>query len=407
MYFLFTIVRGVFLAKGPDSSLGGVPVGKLPWRRPHGGRGSGQGPGRSGKRRARDRRDTRKGTRRGTESQRTDTQTHNMDDHGDDMPLSQCGVSHIMKHVRCAGEKVTCEVYLSTHPVGYCKLLSSVKETYCNKQFFKMNWTSWVPPAFGRVPVPPGITRGRRVPSRYCWGEMGCATSSPILDGDGFWLWLQVECLIQVASAHSCPTYSMWDTIVLGISWIPLWRDGTCDLLVPTCPSRCTSARSSHFWVANHDRLGLLENDRGFLCNVLLERQRKSAWSASRWGWLSIFFMSSWTRKISACFTTACGNPDTLESMSISSHCVNKPMYCSLFTGLSVLIWSAPTFFVCVFVFVYKFNRHWHTTLDGWWSIHRSHRSWVCAFATTQDIFSDLLSERTRWLLTLGSPRSW
>ena len=29
------------------------------------------------------------------------------------------------------------------------------------------------------------------------------------------------------------------------------------------------------------------------------------------------------TRKFSACFTTACGNPDTLKSMSLSSHSVN------------------------------------------------------------------------------------
>ena len=50
--------------------------------------------------------------------------------------------------------------------------------------------------------------------------------------------------------------------------------------------------------------------------------------------------------------------------------------------------------FVCVFVFVNTFNRHWHTTQN------RSLRSWVCAFATKQDILSDLLSERTRWLLT-------
>ena len=31
--------------------------------------------------------------------------------------------------------------------------------------------------------------------------------------------------------------------------------------------------------------------------------------------------------------------------------------------------------FVCVFVFVYKFNGHWHLTLDGCCSIHRSLRS--------------------------------
>ena len=62
----------------------------------------------------------------------------------------------------------------------------------------------------------------------------------------------------------------------------------------------------------------------------------KSAWSASRWGWFSIFFTSSWTRRCSACFTTACGNPDTLKSMSCSS-------FRSTNTGLSVLVWSSST----------------------------------------------------------------
>ena len=56
--------------------------------------------------------------------------------------------------------------------------------------------------------------------------------------------------------------------------------------------------------------------------------------------------------------------------------------------------------FVFVFVFVYKFNRHWHTTLDGFWSIHGSPR----AFATKQDTFLDLLGGL--WS-TYGSPRSW
>ena len=70
-----------------------------------------------------------------------------MDDHGDNMTrscrhLSQCGVSHIMKHVRCAREKVTCEVHLSTLPVGYSRLLSAVNETYCNKQTNELKLSS-------------------------------------------------------------------------------------------------------------------------------------------------------------------------------------------------------------------------------------------------------------------------
>ena len=103
------------------------------------GRGSGQGPGRggSGKRRARDRRDTRKGTRRGTV--RENNQTHDMDDHGDDMTrscrhLSQCGVLHIMKHVRCAREKVTCEVCLSTPWIG------NAGSRICERQKMDPKW---------------------------------------------------------------------------------------------------------------------------------------------------------------------------------------------------------------------------------------------------------------------------
>ena len=43
-------------------------------------------------------------------------------------------------------------------------------------------------------------------------------------------------------------------------------------------------------------------------------------------------------------FTTACGNPDTLKSMSISSRCVNKSIDCLLPTGRTVLTRSASTF---------------------------------------------------------------
>ena len=43
-----------------------------------------------------------------------------------------------------------------------------------------------------------------------------------ILDGDGFWVRLQLENLVEVASARFCPTSSMWHTTVLGIFWIPL-----------------------------------------------------------------------------------------------------------------------------------------------------------------------------------------
>ena len=76
-------------------------------------------------------------------SQRTDTLTHDMDEHVDDMTrscthLSQCGVSHIMKHVRCAREKVTCEVLPSTFPCeeilsGYEDVVSSGTDQFTSR----------------------------------------------------------------------------------------------------------------------------------------------------------------------------------------------------------------------------------------------------------------------------------
>ena len=47
---------------------------------------------------------------------------------------------------------------------------------------------------------------------------------------------------------------------------------------------------------------------------------------------------SSRVREHGSYFTTACGNPDTLKSMSISSRWVSKPMDCPLSAGLPVLV---------------------------------------------------------------------
>ena len=82
--------------------------------------------------------------------------------------------------------------------------------------------------------------------------------------------------------------------------------------------------------------------------------------------------------------------------MSISSRCVNKPMDCSRSTGLTVLNLICVYVFVCVFVLIYTFNRHWHTT------VNKSHRAYIGAFAVKQDTFVDFLSNRTGWLLTLN-----
>ena len=74
---------------------------------------------------------------------------------------------------------------------------------------------------------------------------------------------------------------------------------------------------------------------------------------------------------------------------------------CDQSDGLSTH-WSPRSYmicvsvFVCVFVLIWTFNRHWHATL------HKSPRSYVGAFATKQDTFVDFLSKRTGWLLTLN-----
>ena len=54
-------------------------------------------------------------------------------------------------------------------------------------------------------------------------------------------------------------------------------------------------------------------------------------------GGLSIFLTSSRTREFSACFTTECGNPDILKSMSTSLNVVDEPIGCPITTGLPVL----------------------------------------------------------------------
>ena len=65
-----------------------------------------------------------------------------------------------------------------------------------------------------------------------------------------------------------------------------------------------------------------------------------SRWRDCQWGWFSIFFTSSRTRSSSACFTTECGNPGILKSMSTSFSIVCSWSDSSQFTtGCTVLSW--------------------------------------------------------------------
>ena len=47
--------------------------------------------------------------------------------------LEPCGVIHKIRRAMCMS-KVTCEVYLSTPPVGYSGSRPTVNETNCNKK---------------------------------------------------------------------------------------------------------------------------------------------------------------------------------------------------------------------------------------------------------------------------------
>ena len=74
------IVRGVFSARGPDSSVGGVPVANCP--------------------------DVDHMEEEVQVSVQVEEEGH----------LTQCGVSHIIRHAHCVGEKLTCEVHCLHRP---------------------------------------------------------------------------------------------------------------------------------------------------------------------------------------------------------------------------------------------------------------------------------------------------
>ncbi len=79
-----------------------------------------------------------------------------------------------------------------------------------------------------------------------------------IRGGDGSQLWLLFGSLIGVSSVHFCLICSMRFTSCSYISHTPQRMGSRSGLPVPIYPSRCTSPRSSQFWVANHDILNLV-----------------------------------------------------------------------------------------------------------------------------------------------------
>ena len=250
--------------------------GILPRWRPHGRRGSAQGSGR----RRRDRRNTRKGTMWGTESQRTDTQANDMDDHVDEVKRARADtwanvLCNTLFSTRIVHRKSDVWGVLSTHAVGYSRLLSAVNETYCNKQLKKwfelMSSTSfWTCPSSTRNHL-----RKKGAIFDIVEKEWVLHVLRLILGGDGFWLWLQLGSLIEVALVHSYPICSMWDIPVFPISLVFLrgWAVGVVFL--------CQLIHLDAFLLGPVNVelritiyiLGLEENFREFHRNVLPGRQ--------------------------------------------------------------------------------------------------------------------------------------
>ena len=154
----------------------------LPWRCPHGRRGSGQSTGRSGKRRARWRRDTRRESERRNNEEQTLNRSSWMAWIWSDarmqtlepwLVLSHEASMHIIRRVQCAWEKWRVKCICLHSLVSYSGSPSTVKETNCNKKRGHFKQILWAPPTpVGRVP--PWMA-WRRVPSpKLLWRNWFC-----------------------------------------------------------------------------------------------------------------------------------------------------------------------------------------------------------------------------------------
>ena len=86
-----------------------------------------------------------------------------------------------------------------------------------------------------------------------------------IRGGDGSLMWLVLGSLIGVSSVHFCLMCSVRFSSFSYIFRTLQTMDNRSGLPVPIYPLRCTSPRSSKFWVANHDMLNLVGSDREFI----------------------------------------------------------------------------------------------------------------------------------------------
>ena len=157
------------------------------------------------------------------------------------------------------------------HPVGCSGSPSTVNETNCNK---KNHFNIYYELHQLQSDVSHHESLEEECHLQYCAGEFGSATSSP----DSRWR----RFLRETASRKSgrsrvgafLPDIIQGEIPLSLVSfWIPLWRDGTCDFVLPIRPSLCTFVLPSQLWVVIHDRLGLWEIDREYVWNVHLESQ--------------------------------------------------------------------------------------------------------------------------------------
>ena len=159
---------------------------------------------------------------------------------------------------------MTCEVYLSTPPVGYSGSPSTVNETNCNKERFELLEKTML--TSNSIQTCPTTMRLKKDTIVFVDID-GDALQLVLLTrgGNGFCERQQLENRIEASWAHLCLICSRWDTIVLGIFSFPLEWDDMHGLLLQVRPTLCTFVLSIRLRVVIHDKLDLLGSDREYL----------------------------------------------------------------------------------------------------------------------------------------------
>ena len=140
--------------------------------------------------------------------------------HGWHVDGVKCALRHLEPWCECDH---MCKVLEKKHvwgvsvytPVGYSGSLSTVNETNCNKKRSLKKYE-----LHQLLDVSHDESLEEECHLSIVLEKLVLQFPHQTHDEDGFWERLQLGSLIEVASVHSCPICSMWDTIVLGIFWI-------------------------------------------------------------------------------------------------------------------------------------------------------------------------------------------